>query len=123
MSDQGTEREPIEPVFTSEEWAAAEVEGEAMVDGHTVYTEIDCLTILNPDPADVEIRTPELPKLIALANAALPDSDLRKITRERVTELRAWVAPLNNHAGFRQLAVLLHHHADALASYLPTEVP
>lgn len=77
----------IEPVFTSEEWAAAEVEGEATVDGHTVYTEIDCLTILNPDPADVEIRTPELPKLIALANAVLKDDDKRKITR-------AWIETL-----------------------------
>ena len=59
--------------------------------------------------------------LIALANTALPDSDPRKITREKVEAMREWIPGLNNHSGFRELAVLLHHHCNALASYLPPE--
>lgn len=51
---------------------------------------------------------------IALANAALPDDDPRKITRERVNILRElWAeCPYEYQTALRELA-------DALESYLP----
>lgn len=73
------------------------------------------------------------PTLIALANAALPDSDPRKITRAAVEVIRKF-AYWHHHAAVPAMperyqylaraeisyALLL---ADALASYLPPEDP
>lgn len=116
----------IEPALTPEEWqgrlsgSAGDV-GDADVyfrDGRLVYACYnDCCAVVGPH----HIPGGEIPALIALANAALPDGDRRKITRERVEALRAWVPGLINHGSFRELAVLLHHHCDAIGSYLPPE--
>jgi membrane protein required for beta-lactamase induction len=69
-------------------------------------------------------------RLLALANAALPDSDPRKITRTWVTELRGLAVALEKiarHAGasdeMHAVAERIRDRADALASYLPLEEP
>lgn len=66
------------------------------------------------------------PSFIAKHNDALPESDLRKITRE-------WVEEIRNAAGVEYFGVgplpdgfppsLLAHIADALESYLPPPPP
>lgn len=68
----------------------------------------------------------DLPALIALANAALPDDDPRKITREWVREIcyaaeaAAWGDGAQNESD-RQAAAALNAIAAALESYLPPE--
>lgn len=76
----------------------------------------------------------DLPSLIALANAALPDSDPRKITREDVEVLRSaaedlehaceygrWCRWCIDHSLGLANRVRLKRLADALESYLPPE--
>lgn len=77
----------------------------------------------------------QIAKLIALANAALPDSDPRKITRERIAAIRARTdtEPCRlDHHGYCQAHGLdpepcpvpvLRLFAAALESYLPPEKP
>jgi len=60
---------------------------------------------------------------IAVANAALPDSDPRKITRATIEDIRSaaeqiQLDPEEYYRGRRLLSF-----ADALASYLPPETP
>lgn len=71
----------------------------------------------------------ELPEVIALANAALPDGDPRKITREWIATLRqphaddCMMWALSDYAGAQQCNCggdeKLYAIADVLASYLP----
>lgn len=58
-------------------------------------------------------------RLIAIANAALPDDDPRKITRARVEALRSVCR--HNPDTLPGYGVPLRELADALASYLPPE--
>jgi hypothetical protein len=61
----------IEPALTADEWADAQKYG------------------ADAFRAEAGPRTWfSLPQVIALANAALPDSDPRKITREKIAQLR-----------------------------------
>lgn len=95
--------EKIEPALTSQQWAEVE-----SYDGPLFYDE----AIQNCPPES-------LPYLIALANAALPDSDPRKITREKVDALR--ITLLNKGSAFGKGFGLVNQIADALSSYLPPE--
>jgi hypothetical protein len=73
-----------------------------------------------------------LAKIIALSNHLLPDSDRRKITRERLSFVSYAVIALDGAmlatrdaeklAGIRSTQRELQTFADALASYLPPEV-
>lgn len=97
--------DPIEPALTPEEWKN---EGDPVVDGYIDW-----------DTQIVDVRSRALddkrfiPGLIALANAALPDDDPHKITREMVRLLRDTAEEYD----------YLTPIADALASYLPPEGP
>lgn len=93
FSELATDR--IEPALSAEEWAA------------------------RPDMYDIVTRWEEsdLPKIIAAANADLPDSDHRKITREMVSDAR--LAATN--AGHAKWSARYNAIADALESYLPPE--
>lgn len=65
----------IEPALTPEEWAS--VEGERREQTTTRQLEVDAI-VARQDPAST----------IAVYNAALPDSDPRKITRERMRAVK-----------------------------------
>jgi hypothetical protein len=91
--------EKIEPVLTEEEWAL----GPGVADLHPVF-----------DGA----------KIIAVANARLPESDPRKITREKIAAMRLvfdqWdgCGP-GEYLGDREEYTSLERFLDALESYLP----
>jgi hypothetical protein len=101
----------IEPALTPDEWKqkrACDAHGNGAMISSGVLVGLSGGAIAAVlDPA----------KTIALANAALPDDDLRKIARADVENLRgiltadAWAVA---KADIRRLA-------DALASYLPPE--
>ena len=94
----------------------------------------DLLSWLNSDPDDVRISLErgadqtsfflkgDLARLIALANAALPDDEPRKITRETIVALD-WVLEQAGCTGdyTHSVADKLRPIRDALASYLPPE--
>lgn len=119
----------IEPALTREEWASLEYDGRARV-----YEAIEGLppsTVLHvTDDLNVFGRD-DLPALIALANAALPADDPRKITRAHVALLRdphtqdcsMWW--LSDYPGAQQCDCggdeRLDALADAIAAYLPPE--
>lgn len=70
----------------------------------------------------------DLPRLIALANAALPDPDPRKITREWIEVIRAaardavcGIEDASLVQAAERHAMALTAIADALESYLPPE--
>jgi hypothetical protein len=73
------------------------------------------------------LRAEHMPALIALANAALPDSDPRKITREMVAAMRdAAHSAESRHDRSGELVDYetqrqFEQWADALSSYLPPE--
>jgi hypothetical protein len=129
----------IPPALTPDEW-----ERRAIGDGPLEIARI----MDGPGPDAIEVtedlrwfRDEDIPALIALANAALPDTDPRKITRDWLADLRiaqneaqeaAWRSCMNGEPGKPcdecQRAVdgfkaRLQAIADALASYLPPETP
>jgi hypothetical protein len=114
----------IPPALTPDEWKRRAMGQRPLVeaelgtvgenDEHTLYITDD----LNAFGAD------NLPGLIALANAALPDTDPRKITRHHVWIVRTLADHVDTqHPGgirFRREALEL---AAVLESYLPPETP
>lgn len=102
----------IEPALTATQWASVYAVKRAGILQDTLLT---------LDTADLGLAG-----LIAAANAALPDSDPRKITRAMVEEIREAAA---SHAAydslpqFAALAARVQRIADALSSYLPPEGP
>lgn len=62
-------------------------------------------------------------KIIALANAALPDGDPRKITRAMIERLRLAASTVfeydSTSPDVQALAAFVGRHADALEAYLP----
>lgn len=105
--------EKIEPALTPEEWA--KLLGGGMLDGRWV----DGIWKSGGVSVNSEYTVPlsELPGAIAIFNAALPDSDPRKITREDVALLRdmpEWVFPTDTLLRLESLA-------RRLESYLPPE--
>lgn len=90
--------EKIEPALSPEEWSEA---------------------IRNPIQWGINGDEPHITvQQIAVANAALPSGDPRKITREKVEMMRraAWNVP-DGYSG----NLALSEFADALESYLPPE--
>lgn len=106
--------EKIEPALTPDEWRR----GEKRLDQWSRIVGGDDIVIEGPDPQEaVTLRKPnEIAALIALANAALPDNDPRKITREMITKLQMLLSAFeaDDHVHDWYPAVV-----DALESYLP----
>jgi hypothetical protein len=122
----------IEPALTAEEWARIGcAPARVYSDG---YGDPDVVVLFSSDGwvtaksirADayrdgaLNVKVADRPAaVIALLNAALPDSDPRKITRERLARLHYFVEnETTNDPGDDALQFL-----DALASYLPPETP
>jgi hypothetical protein len=122
MSDKGTEREPIEPALTAEEWLSRQ----ASVDHGFVRLDGDAPVLETFDYRDGSTTglylEHDLAIVIALANAALPNEDPRKITHDDVFVLRQLPAFMRGlgmgndpEGGARAVTAL----AAKLASYLP----
>ena len=137
-------REEIAPALSADEWLGQPVDvGLGLVklyldDSSTHAT--DDTEVLGYGPvylramwhsANDEHTLSHMPAIIALANAALPDDDPRKLTRAKVRMLRVAADVLDalakdtdvRAAGVERLmaAAYLRNHADALESYLPPE--
>lgn len=122
--------EEIAPALTPEEWAlrlsgqmSDEVRNLNLGDGIPIMDSGHlAVTYDTGYPQPVEMS--QLPAVIALANAALPDSDRRKITRAWVKALReasvVWASG-NGVIQDDEQTARVHAIADALASYLPPE--
>jgi hypothetical protein len=133
----------IGPVLTAEEWAEVRAPNAGMQDGNLAQSFERGSSYIDTHFWDDEQRK-SAPILIALANAALPDTDPRKITREWVKALRAAAfalreQPLGVSDDWRHMdatwanlggAQRARHEASALAlsalaaaleSYLPPE--
>lgn len=104
--------EKIEPALTAEGWrlsSAAERPEHALGSLRGLF------------PSDEYFDAADLPAVIALANAALPDSDPRKITRERVAAIRTAAEGSRRHYNAEPFANALRDFANALESYLPPD--
>lgn len=112
--------EKIEPALSAGEWTRAEIDDDGsalrIVDGRLVNEAWG-------QPVDRPAA------VIALANAALSDSDPRKITREWVKALRdeaeraEYTERVQDNAGYSAIEpTLARQIADALESYLPPEI-
>ena len=103
----------IEQALTPEEWR------QRMVASGDTYIRIgpDGFVEFDPNVEDVASDFFDAAQAIAIANAALPDNDPRKITREWVEALwnAAYEAPEPNRSELNRMA-------DALESYLAPEV-
>ena len=110
------------PALAPEQWAQFFGEG-----GYTpLYATVvqrnhDGTFIVFPEGEGATFAPHELPGLIALANAALPDDDPRKLRREHIAALRD--ATVRDVIGDedREQTNILRNLADALESYLPPE--
>ena len=102
----------IEQALSAEQWAKEDV-GLVWIDRDGPAA---CLGIAGDWDS---IPAEALPAAIALANAALPDNDPRKITRRLVDAIRIATEQANTPSHYEAL----HAIADALASYLPPETP
>lgn len=116
--------DPTAPALSAEEWAKREfAEGDISFDATMGRFTVVMDTWSDYGSTDRDVK--RLPALIALANAALPDTDPRKITREMVAQLRR-AADLMCEAKWGVLEPegnTVARIADALASYLPPEAP
>jgi hypothetical protein len=106
MSSNSSDR--IEPALSASDWAFPRVT--LAVDGGSPYEMLG--------PEDFARNATDLPALIALANAALPDSDLRKIRHHWISWLRE-EADILKRGGAGAGALIAAEIADALESYLP----
>ena len=135
--------ETIAPALTPEEWAsrtAKRPEPRQPRDEHIrMCAHVSAITLTESysdetgeefDCNDLGVNVPGIPALIALANAALPDSDPRKITRAWADDLRTaayqareWAreCPESEWAPTHALADRFELMAAVLASYLPPE--
>ena len=112
----------MKPAVTREQWAQFFGEG-----GYTpLYATVvqrnhDGTFIVFPEGEGATFAPHELPGLIALANAALPDDDKRKFRREHIAALRD--ATLRDVIGDEdtERTGVLRTLARALESYLPPE--
>lgn len=109
----------IEPTLTAEEWAAGRV---VWRDAEVEWRAGESFDISYRIPDEVPTAQPDdrssVAQMIAVANAALPDSDPRKITRKTVVMLRE--SSEDDHAAYVNFGKL-RALADALESYLPPE--
>jgi hypothetical protein len=92
----------IEPVMTADDWAHALKVGLREYDSAVADTPWHCAYV------------------IALNNAALPSTDPRKITRERIEHIRDMLGADSSWTGASdEDFARAQHILDALASYLP----
>ena len=115
----------IAPALTPEEWARAGNAQELSFGADGWVTAKASRTDAYRDGALNVKASDRLPALIALANAALPDDDPRKITREWIDRMRRASAYCYGLAepGDTILGAAMAIYADALESYLPLETP
>lgn len=127
--------EKIEPALTPEEWTplpdgsfGVVCDDETVVDvilDACVGFEEDGETAIHgtglriADTAII-VEADDLAAVIALANAALPDSDPRKITRERVEDIRNALGADETWTGTsEQTFARIQQFLNALEAYLP----
>lgn len=119
----------LEPALSAEEWRQRE--------RHFTVREFEGTVYFLTDAGGYNVEAfvsgvADLTATIALTNAALPDSERRKITREKIAHLRELVELANvDDAGPRgeswqsdellSARTAVAEFADALASYLPPE--
>lgn len=117
----------IEPALTPDEWTGLETWIPTASPGKQryLYASFSAAGIQFREPGQWTFLTTarDLSKLIAAANAALPHSDPRKITRERMAAVRAALAQqhvdlTDDHFTSDETRVLAQV-LDALESYLP----
>lgn len=126
--------EKIEPALSADEWFVPQIARPHLycLSEERVGLSFGDGSVAPRTGIDVEIE--DVPAIIALANAALRDSDRRKITREWINELRyaadtlkpiAYLAatpqPTERDRELMDTSTVLSVIADALASYLPPE--
>jgi hypothetical protein len=112
VSDESTIQPDIESALTPAEWKAG---GNASVSfwdvgGVRKFMAIEGYDEAITDPGDLHMA-------VALANAALPDGDPRKITRAMVNMIRAAAKRIDSEGFADQLS----YYADVLAALLPPE--
>jgi hypothetical protein len=111
--------EKIEPALSAEEWKAGRFGDQSQF---VEISGVGDLDVANEDRYSGQVV--DAVKVIALANAALPDSDPRKITREKILLVRSAIVH-EPYAGSSSPnpdgAAALQAFADALESYLPPE--
>lgn len=110
----------IEPALTARQWEdgayyGADVTIWRVLPGVAGNTRLDIK--VESAPMDNER---DFAALIALANAALPDSDPRKLTPAKILLLREAVRYFST-TPYREWSMGLAEFADALESYLPPE--
>lgn len=104
-----TADQQIAPALTAEEWAS---KSKADAGGVRFTLELGFVGVVPQitfDGVGPMLRYSDMPALMALANAALPDDDPRKITRADVETLR------------RHDDAILDRIADQLAALLPPD--
>jgi hypothetical protein len=115
----------IAPALTAEEWARQYI----VVGDRGTWVSGDGAEWLGYDDTERVVWKDRIPAVIALANAALPDSDPRKITRAMVDAMRevARAAEAQHDQSHEfadyEAAQRWTRWADALSSYLPPEGP
>lgn len=131
--------EKIKPVLTAKDWSFRASSEQTSLGATGVRLDTfgpdDVVLTLDRFDGEEGVSAPVslIPAVIALANAALPDSDPRKITRERIALIRelaelAWLRaksfkvaePFATRNADRAKDDVLQF-ADALESYLPPE--
>lgn len=130
---------PIAPALTAEQWAELASPHDYVVIPNLDAGEFDAWL----DPLDglslrgwhvdgtLDVSSASVPALIALANAALPDGDPRKITQEMVDDLHKTVRDTlfacgefcisKDNCDCNERAARVEGYVAALASFLPPE--
>lgn len=119
-----TETPKIEPALTPEEWERILSDPQPNVLGR-VPTLDERITVLLNDK--IELDDPycpvtallDAPAVVAIANAALPNSDPRKITREKIADVVSIVNVFIADRFAAEDAAPALAFLDALESYLP----
>jgi hypothetical protein len=124
--------EKIAPALTAEEWADVQSYeiGRAVFRGAVYASPLDAGKRVRFGGGDhdglIEVEHTEAPFVIALANAALPDGDPRKITRHTLWIIRALREDAYidaQHPGALRFEAEVQRLLAALESYLPPEKP
>lgn len=118
-----TDKSNIEPALSAEEWAIGMVVRGEEFDGDGMHAQVNSVLGFMVDNYCPETQSSHqdpnhLAAIIALANAALPDDDPRKITRQDLAMLRRAGGEFIDRGDCDALE-RLHRLRAVLASYLP----